>query len=78
METKRVDELRDRAGQWRAAAERIIAQDPKAAAALIDLAARLDRQVAMLVYYKAPGVATPVASTRSAASRQAAITKAAR
>jgi methyl-accepting chemotaxis protein len=46
---KRVDELRDRAGQWRTIAERIVAEDPKAAEALNDLARRVDRQVARAV-----------------------------
>ena len=40
--------LRDQAGEWRAAADRVRSADPQAAIALNDLAARLDRRIFML------------------------------
>jgi len=53
MEPKRVHELRDQAGQWRAIAERIGDADPKAAEVLNDLASRLDRQLFILEHRRA-------------------------
>ena len=64
METKRVHELRDQAGQWRTIADRISDADPKAAEALNDLASRLDRQLFMLENHRAHDGAAPTSSRR--------------
>jgi hypothetical protein len=68
METKRVRELRDRAGQWRAVAQRISDADPKAAEALNDLASRLGRQLFMLRHHRGHDGAAPMPRGRAVAA----------
>jgi hypothetical protein len=67
METTRVHELRDQAGQWRTIAERISDADPKAAEALNDLASRLDRQLFILEHRRAYDGAALMPSSRTMA-----------
>jgi hypothetical protein len=78
METERVHELRDQAGQWRTIAERISDTDPKAAEALNDLASRLDRQLSRLGYYRAHDGAVLMPTDRTVGSKKATTVRSAR